>query len=133
MRFVVDASVIVASLTDPDDGGQRARGYLVADGRVYAPPHLSVEVMHTLRGLALARKLSASGAEAALSVFQELAFRSIPLHGVLLDRVWELRHNITAYDAAYVAVAEHLNLPLVTGDARLAAASGPKCEMRVLH
>ena len=51
---------------------------------------------------------------------------------VLLDRMWQLRGNVTAYDAAYVAAAEFLACPLVTGDGRLAKASGVRCEFRLL-
>ncbi|MGI8307883.1 type II toxin-antitoxin system VapC family toxin [Saccharopolyspora hattusasensis] len=131
--IVVDSSVMVAALVESDQRGGLARSALATGGRLCAPGHFPLEVVHVIRGLAMAKKISANAASDAVAAFAEFTFRLIPASGALLDRVWELRHNVTAYDAAYVAVAEQLGVPLVTGDVRLAAADGPKCEIRVLR
>lgn len=131
--IVVDASTVVAALVESGRRGDESRNALASGGRLHAPQHLPLEVVHTLRGMALGKKLTAEAAEAALGSFAGLTVKLVPTVGAVLERVWGLRHNITAYDAAYVAVAERLEVPLVTGDVRLAAADGPTCEMRVLR
>jgi len=85
----------------------------------------------------LARALAYDDAdgERARQAFADLA--DLPIvrvpHADMLPRIWELRDNVTPYDAAYVALAEALNAPLLTADARFAAAPGPRCEFRVLR
>lgn len=91
--------------------------------RVHAPQLLDLEVLQALRRLVLARQVSADRAGAAVSRLAVCGVRRWP-HRALRARVWELRENVTAYDAAYVALAERLGCKVLTRDARLARAPG---------
>lgn len=87
-------------------------------------PHLmDLEVLHVLRRQALRSSLSQRRSAEALEDLASIMFVRYP-HTSLVERIWELRHNLTAYDSAYVALAEALSAPLVTMDARLAQAPG---------
>ena len=125
---VIDASALVAVLTT-DRRGQSV-DEAVRGRSLSAPSLLHLEVLHSLRGLELGRRVTA---DEALSASRQL-FR-VPVRlaatGLLVDRIWELRVNLTAYDAAYVALAERLDVPLVTLDEHVARASGPRCDMVV--
>lgn len=88
---------------------------------IHAPHLLDVEVLHALRGLVAGRKLSAERAEHARHLVGRLQITRYPM-SALAERIWSLRHNLTAYDAAYVALAEVLDCPLVTRDAKLVGA-----------
>ena len=81
----------------------------------------------------LGRKILLSDAEAALKLYGMQTIGYIEVTGTTSERVWEMRNNLSAYDAAYVAVAEELDCALVTADARLAAAPGLRCEVRVVR
>ena len=96
---------------------------LEPDERLHAPQLLDIEVAHVLRRLVLQRQLTSERGEAALD---DLASLVIERHGHehLMTRVWELRNSMSAYDAAYVALAEGLHAPLITCDGKLAAAGG---------
>ncbi|HKT82776.1 MAG TPA: type II toxin-antitoxin system VapC family toxin, partial [Solirubrobacterales bacterium] len=95
-------------------------------------PHLvDAEVGHALRGLVAARKASEEDATAALRDLTSLPLRRI-VHTGLLDRAWELRHNISFYDALYISLAELLGAPLLTLDVRLARAAGGSTKVEVL-
>ena len=124
--IVVDTSVAIAALT----GRHSARDALV-DQRLVAPAHIDAEVAHVLRGLVLGRKLGESQASAMLAVWGRLSVDRVP-QPPLLARIWELRSNLTAYDAAFVAAAESQGIPLVTSDRRLANAVGPRCVMHLI-
>lgn len=101
-------------------------------GRLPCVPHLAdAEVAHALRGLARADKLSPDAAAALLRRWQAWTLGRYPITG-LLPRVWELRHNLTAYDASFVALAEALDVPVLTGDWRLATAPGVRCPIEVM-
>ncbi len=115
--IVVDASAMVEALVGRD---VEARLLDVLTGEVHAPHLLDVEVLSVVRGLVLAGKLTPTGAEAAR--IDHFSF-GIIRHGIepLAERVWELRHQFTAYDAVYLALAEALDAPLHTCDAKLAA------------
>src|SRR5690348_10945975 len=91
-----------------------------------APELLDVEVGSAIRRLELGGRLSARRARTAMRDLEALPLARAP-HRPLLDRCWELRHSLTFYDAAYVALAEITNDQLVTADGRLARASGPRC------
>jgi predicted nucleic acid-binding protein len=98
------------------------RGVLVAHEEVHVPEHFHVEVISMLRRFALRGELGERRAALALSALQEL--RVVRYHAVhLLDAIWELRDQLTAYDAAYLALARRLGLPLLTVDGGLAAAA----------
>ncbi|HEX9342387.1 MAG TPA: type II toxin-antitoxin system VapC family toxin, partial [Actinomycetota bacterium] len=88
---------------------------------ITAPHLLDVEVLQALRGLTLGHKISHERANHARALYRQLFIVRYPADG-LAERIWSLRHNLTAYDAAYVALAEALDCPLVTRDAKLASA-----------
>jgi len=89
---------------------------------LHAPHLIDVEVAQVLRRFVAGRRLTEGRAEEALEDLGDLPLTRYP-HGVLLQRVWALRHNLTAYDAVYVALAEALEAPLVTRDAKMASAA----------
>lgn len=125
--IVLDASVAILGLLSDGD----ARRALATEP--LAAPHLiDSEVAHALRRRVLARDQRADDAGRALDRWTRLALRRHPAVG-LLARVWELRANVSAYDATYVALAEALEVELVTADGRLANAAGPRCPIRVLR
>ena len=115
-----------------DDGadGDTARGRLRGQD-LAAPELIDLEVISVLRRQLSARKIDVRRALLALDDLLELPIRRAP-HRPLLRRCWELRDNLTVYDAAYVALAEVLDAPLITADARLAKAPGVKCAVEVL-
>ncbi len=129
--IVVDASVLADALVDDGPVGDAARAELTKDPHWAAPGHLLVEVMSVIRGKALGGKLGLSRAQEAVETLPSLVIDEVNA-AMLLDRMWQLRGNVTAYDAAYVAAAEMLACPLATGDARLAKANGVRCEMRLV-
>ncbi|MCO5310179.1 MAG: type II toxin-antitoxin system VapC family toxin [Austwickia sp.] len=101
-------------------------------GRLPHAPHLiDAEVAHALRGLALGGKITPGDGSRRLSAWRGLDIVRIPMAG-LFPRVWELRANLTAYDAFFVAAAEALAAPLLTGDRRLAAAPGIGCPIELI-
>jgi predicted nucleic acid-binding protein len=98
-----------------------------------AVPHLAdSEVAHALRAQALRGRLTPEQARDALGLWARLGVRRFPAVG-LLPRIWELRVNLSAYDATYVALSEALGCDLVTADARLAQAPGPTCPITVVR
>ena len=129
--IVVDASVIVTALGDDGPDGDRARHRLRGE-RLAAPQLLDLEVTSAWRRLAAAGELDARRARLALADLQGLRVDRVQ-HGNLLDRCWELRDDITVYDAAYVALAELLEVTLVTADAKLSKAPGSRCPIEVLR
>jgi predicted nucleic acid-binding protein len=125
--IVVDASAAVLGLLNDGD----ARSYLADEP--FACPHLAdSELLHALRTRALRGEVAAPDAERALEAWARLGMYRVPTVG-LLERIWELRENLGAYDATYVAVAETLDAPLLTADARLARAPGPTCPITVVR
>jgi predicted nucleic acid-binding protein len=129
--IVVDASVLADALVDDGPVGDAARAELTGDPHWVAPGHLLVEVMSVIRGKVLGGKLGLARAQEAIDTLPSLVIDEVGVP-MLLDRMWQLRGNVTAYDAAYVAAAELMACPLVTGDGRLAKASGVRCEIRLL-
>jgi predicted nucleic acid-binding protein len=129
VTVVVDASVVVAALVDNGAEGRWAEEVLASDD-LAAPHLLPVEVASILRRLALHGEISEDAAALAHADLLDLRVALFPylLHGW---RAWELRHNITTYDAWYVALAVSLDVELATLDARLAQAPGPQCRFRL--
>lgn len=125
MSIVVDASVLVAALVDGGSDGAWAEQVLT-QGQVHAPELARAEATNILRRLERANQITTPEADAAQ---EELMQLDMELFGFdpFADRVWELRHNVTSYDAWYVALAEALNLPLATLDEHLSKADGPTC------
>jgi predicted nucleic acid-binding protein len=95
-----------------------------------APHVIDLELLEALRGLVRGRRVTPDQAEDIRADFGALSITRFA-QGGLTDRIWELRHNLTAYDAAYVALAEILDCPLVTSDARMAKASGHHADVEV--
>ncbi len=96
----------------------------------YAPHLIDVEVIHALRRLVTARHLTEDRAVDVRSDFADLPIVRYP-HHPLADRMWELRHSLSAYDATFVAISEMLGVPLVTCDGRLAGASGHEAQIEL--
>lgn len=129
--IVVDASVIVTALADDGDDGDRVRDRL-RDERLTAPHLIDLEVTSAWRRLAATGDLGERRVQLALDDLRSLRMERVP-HRPLLARCWELRDTLTVYDAAYVALAEALDVTLLTADGRLAAAPGPSCDIEVLR
>lgn len=129
--IVVDASVIVTGLADDGPDGDRVRARLRRELLV-APHLIDVEVASAWRKLAAAGHIDDRRARLALDDLSALRLQRAA-HDPLLPRCWELRHDLTAYDAVYVALAELLDVALLTGDERLAAAPGPRCRIEVIR
>lgn len=128
--IVVDASVLAVALGDDGNDGTHARERLA--GQTLAAPELvDLEVVSVWRRQVAARVMPARRAASALADLADLPLRRSS-HQLFLHRIWELRHVITPYDAAYVALAEVLDAVLVTADVRLSRASGVRCEVQVV-
>jgi predicted nucleic acid-binding protein len=120
--IVLDASSAVAILLNVSPEAEGIRERILRPGETLHVPHLfDIEVLHALRRLNLAGTVSPERALLALSRLRDTQFIRYP-HTMLVGRIWDLRHNFTAHDAAYVALAVALDAPLVTMDARLAQA-----------
>ncbi|MGL5859749.1 MAG: type II toxin-antitoxin system VapC family toxin, partial [Phycicoccus sp.] len=98
------------------------------DRELHAPDHLPIEALHVLNRRRINGLLPEPLAQRALDDLWSLPVTRWPLEP-LAARAWELGHDMSAYDAAYVALAERLECPLLTGDARLARAPGPHCQI----
>lgn len=127
---VVDASVLVPALANDEAEGDKARS-LVSNRLLVAPELIDVEVVSALRRLVRTGAVSVTRAHEAL--------RDLPLspiarspHAPLVQRMWELRENVSAYDASYVALAEAMDAALITSDRRLASAPGLRCEVELI-
>jgi len=128
--LVVDASALVVALADDGPDGDLVRGRLRGES-LAAPELVDLEVVSVLRKQLGAGALDARRAGLALTDLADLPLRRAP-HLPLLARCWELRDNLTVDDAAYVALAEALDVPLITADTRLARAPGTTCQIEVL-
>jgi predicted nucleic acid-binding protein len=129
--IIIDASALVDYLTDDGSGGDGCRREMDRDRVWSAPAHLHIESAQAIRGRLLGGRIGLETAEAALEELGVIRVRTPRNAAALLPRIWELRHNLTAYDAAYVALAEARGCTLVTADARLSEAPGLRCEVRL--
>ena len=127
--LVVDSSAVLEALAARDPA-TRLVDRLAGDGDLHAPHLIDTEVLHALRRMLRKGQISGERAHDARTDYAELTLVRYP-HEPLNDRVWELRENLTAYDATFVALAEALDVPLITCDARLAAAPGSRARIEV--
>ncbi len=129
--IVVDTSAVVAALVGrPAPGGLIVR--LSTAGELHAPHLLDVEFLHALRRLVLTGEISAPRADAARRDAADLTIIRYP-HHPLLDRMWGLRHDVTPYDASFLALAEALDAPLVTCDRHLARSAGHRARTELFE
>jgi predicted nucleic acid-binding protein len=129
--IVVDASVLANVIGDDGTDGRRARQELRAADGVAAPDLVDVETVAVLRKRWLAGDITDQRFADAVGDLEDLEFDRYPSLQ-FMRRAYQLRANVTVYDAAYVALAEALGCVLVTADGRLANAAGPRCSFRVL-
>jgi predicted nucleic acid-binding protein len=127
--IVIDGSALVVGVADTTGRGELVRSRL--DGGAVAPHLVDAEAGQAIRGLLLRGLLDAGAAARSLAAAELLVADRFP-HPPLRSRAWELRANVSFYDALYVALAEVLDLPLVTADAKLAKARGPRCTIEVV-
>ena len=121
--LVIDASALLELLLNTPRASGIALRAFSRDETVHAPHLIDIEITQVMRRYVRSRALSASQAQQALDDLSELPIERYP-HLDLVPQIWRLRDSMTAYDAAYVALAEALSAPLLTCDAKLAAARG---------
>ena len=126
MTAVIDASALVAALVDSGPDGRWAVSLIAREG-LAGPELLPAEVCNVLRRLELSGRLSTAEAILAYNDLQRLQLELFPF-APFAQRIWDLRDNVTSYDAWYVALAEALGCPLATLDRKLMAARGVGCE-----
>jgi predicted nucleic acid-binding protein len=130
--IVVDASVLVSALIADDEAGERMRLRLDAEDTVCAPEVIDLEVANAWRRDLLAGRIGEDRSRLALDDLASVPLARMP-HRPLMPRIWELRHNLTPYDAAYVALAEALDVTLLTVDGRSTRAPSLRCEVELIQ
>ena len=128
--IVLDASAAVEWLLQTSAGLQIERRIYSRSESLHSPHLLDLEVASVLRRFVAAGRISPIRADEALHDLLALRIKRYP-HDVLLERVWQLRHNLSPYDACYVCLAEDLRAPLLTHDARLSTAPGHQARIEV--
>lgn len=128
--IVVDASVLSVALGDDAIDGAAARA-AIAGHTLTAPELLDLEVVSVWRRQVAAGRMTPARAELAIADLVAIPIRRVS-HRALMDRCWELRQTVTVYDAAYIALAETLAVPLLTADARLSRSPGLRCRVELL-
>jgi predicted nucleic acid-binding protein len=129
--IVVDASAVLEVLLNTPAGARVAQRLFRPGETLHAPHLLDVEVAQVLRRYNRSKELDARRGLEALADLADLPLIRYP-HGLFLPRVWELRQNVTAYEAVYVALAEALNAPLLTRDAALAATGAHRAAIELV-
>lgn len=130
--IVIDASILANVVGDDSSDGQRARAEFRGAGDIAAPDLVDVETVAVLRKRWLAGTVTDRRFSAAVADLEQLDLDRYPALP-FMRRAYQLRANVTAYDSAYVALAEALSCELLTADRRLASATGPRCAIRVLR
>ena len=128
--LVIDASILAVALLDDGPDGDVVRHRLHGE-QLAAPALIDLEVASVWRGLARGGHLDPRRVGLALDDLRDLPIQRVE-HTPFLARCWELRDNLTIYEAAYVALAEALQAPLLTGDRRLSRSTGPRCVIEVI-
>jgi predicted nucleic acid-binding protein len=129
--IVVDASAILEVLLRTRAAPAVEERLFAAAETLHAPHLLDLEVVQVLRRYAATGQVASGRCRAALDDLADFPLNRYP-HDLILPRIWELRANLTAYDAAYVALAEALDAPLLTRDGRLAAVSGHRARIEAV-
>ena len=129
--IVLDASAVSFALLDEGAIGDRCRAALRADSQWVVPEHWLIEVLSVIRGNLIGGKIAAAHAADAAAAAAEMN-PVVAQTRVIASRIWELRDNLTTYDAAYAATAEHYRCALVTTDGRLARATGIRCPVTLI-
>lgn len=127
--IVVDSAAVIDALTAVA-GTDELRAYMATED-LHAPSLVDFEIVSALRGLTLGGHVSAIRAQDLLTDFDDLPIQRWPSADALRRRAFQLRDNLSAYDAAYVALAEALDCPLLTRDARLGRSSGHSVHIEV--
>ena len=130
--IVLDASVLIAALVDDDEGGEFARARIGESPSLHAPELLDLEVLSAFRRLTAVGKITEKRAVRAVDDLLDMAVLRYS-HHTFSWRIWELRRNLTPYDASYVALAESLECTLVTSDRGMAACPGLRCTVECLR
>ncbi len=129
--IVIDASALMEVLL-ASGVGARVRARLFREGETLHAPHLlDLEIVHVLRRYCMIGQMQPNRAEEALRYMGAFPMARYP-HEPYVPRIWQLRHTLTAYDAAYVALAEALQSPLITRDSRLASAYGHRAKIELI-
>ena len=129
--IVLDASAVVEIILQTEVGVALSGRLLALESALHAPHLLDVEVAQVLRRFTLHGEVPSERAGQALEDLADLPIERYP-HTMLLPRIWTLRDNLTAYDAAYVALAEILDATLLTRDGRISRASGHSARVEVV-
>jgi len=129
--IVVDASVALEVLLNTSAASRIVQRLSLRRSSLHAPHLIDLEVAHALRRLDRSGQLPEARCSQAVSNLAELKITRYP-HLPLLARIWQLRHNLSAYDAAYVALAEALDAPLLTRDAFLASAPAHHAQIELI-
>lgn len=124
--IVVDASAALTALLN--DGPARR---MLSSERLHVPQLIDSEIAHALRRIVGAGRMDPDTGWNALDVWRRLGMRRYPV-SMLMERIWELRDNLSAYDASYVALAENLDCALITGDGPLSRAPGVACPVTLV-
>ncbi len=130
--IVVDASAVLELLLRTEKGVEVQKRVLDSGESLHAPHLIDIEVTQTLRRLVILKEITAARGKQALEDHLALNIKRAA-HKDLLERVWSWRDSITAYDAAYVVLAEILDSPLITCDAKLARSHGHKARIELIE
>ncbi len=130
--IVVDASALLEVLLNTPASARISERLFGRNDTLNSPHVLDLEVVQVLRRYTLSGEMDTERSEQALDDLADLPLNRYP-HDIFLLRIWALRHNLTSYDAAYVALAEALNAPLITRDAALARASGHRARVELIR
>jgi predicted nucleic acid-binding protein len=130
--IVIDASALVEVLLNTPASAKVTERLFGRNDTLHAPHLLDLEVAQVLRRYALSGEMSDERSEQALEDLADLPLNRYP-HDIFLRRIWSLRRNLTAYDAAYLALAEALDAPLITRDAALARVPGHRARVEVVR